>query len=81
MENIYRKQNTYIAFIRCNMRPLRWTNNKLFFAGSEEDALYDLDRDIFIALPVSECSKEIQREYEKRIEECIISDEIEFVCS
>jgi hypothetical protein len=75
---IFRKDNTYITFVKCNMTPLRWgSDNGLFFAGSAEDALFDLDEDIFITLPVSQCSAEIQTEYEKRIIECIENGEIE----
>ncbi len=77
-KEIFRKEDTYIAFVKCNMTPLRWgSDNSLFFAGSEEDALEDLDKDIFVALPVCKCSSEIQTEYEKRIIECIESGEIE----
>ena len=76
-EKIFLKNTTYIAFEKCNNEPMRWnSDNTLFFAGSKEDAMLNLPEEEFYAIPVKECSPEIQAEYEKRILECIESGEI-----
>ena len=78
MDNKYRKENTYLVFERGTDQPLRWeSDNKLFFAGSVDDALGGLPCDKFVATQVNQCSKEIQTEYEQLIDEKIKSGEIE----
>jgi len=83
MDNKYKKENTYLVFEKKTNQPLRWTSdNKLFFAGSVDDALEswvaaNLPYNEFAAIQVSQCSKEIQTEYEQLIDEKIKSGEIE----
>jgi hypothetical protein len=78
MSNIYKKENTYLVFERGTDQPLRWkSDSKLFFAGSVDDALEGLPYGEFVAIQVSQCSKEIQTEYEQLIDEKIKSGEIE----
>jgi hypothetical protein len=77
MENKYKKEHTYLVLDCSTNDFIRWNgDNTLFFAGSKEDALIDLDENLFKAIPVSECLEDIQKEYEKRIDECIINGEI-----
>jgi len=77
MKEKYRKEHTYLVWNCSTNNFVRWNgDNTLFFAGSKEDALIDLDDNLFKAIPVSECSNHIQKEYEKRIDECIINGEI-----
>ena len=74
----YKKENTYLVLETATNAFLRWNNDKsLFFAGSAEDALIDLESDFFYAIPVSECSELIQKEYEQKIDNCIKNKEIE----
>jgi hypothetical protein len=75
--NIYRKEGTYLVREKKTNTFVRWTDGKIFFAGSKEDALLGLTEDEFEALRVCDCPKDIQEEYEKRIIECIHSGEID----
>ena len=75
--DIYKKYNTYLAIEVSTNEPLRWADdNKLFFAGSIDDALEFINRNDVIALQVSKCSKELQIEYEQLIDEKIKNGEI-----
>jgi hypothetical protein len=76
--NIYRKEGTYLVREKNTNEFVRWQgDNKIFFAGSKEDALIGLSEDEFEALRVCDCPDDIQEEYEKRIIECIHSGEID----
>jgi hypothetical protein len=76
MENKYRKSSTYLVIDKSTNEYIRWHwNEDLFFAGSIGDALIGLD-DTFEAIAVKDCPKDIQDEYEKRIDECILNGEI-----
>ncbi len=78
MDNKYKKENTYLVFEKGADQPLRWqSDNELFFAGSVDDALEGLPYGEFVAIQVSQCSKEIQTEYEQLIDKQIKSGEIE----
>lgn len=78
MSNIYKKENTYLVLETETKKPLRWnSDSKLFFAGSVDDALEGLPHGKFVAIQVSQCSKELQTEYEQLIDEKIKSGEIE----
>ena len=73
----YRKEHTYLVLEASTNTFVRWQgDNTIFFAGSVEDALIDLEQGSFYAIPVSQCSEAIQKEYEQRIDECIQSGEI-----
>jgi len=76
--NIYRKEGTYLVREKKTNTFVRWqSDNKIFFAGSKEDALIGLTEDEFEALRVCDCPDDIQKEYEERIIECIHSGELE----
>ena len=75
--NIYRKEGTYLVREKKTNTFVRWTDGKIFFAGSKEDALLELNEDEFEALRVCDCPYNIQKEYEERIIECIHSGELE----
>jgi hypothetical protein len=75
--NIYRKEGTYLVREKKTNTFVRWTDGKIFFAGSKEDALLGLNEDEFEALRVCDCPYNIQKEYEERIIECIHSGELE----
>lgn len=78
MADKYKKQDTYLVFERGQNEPLRWkSDNALFFAGSVNDALEGLPQDLFHAIPISQCSEVIQKEYEERIDELVETGEIE----
>jgi hypothetical protein len=74
--NKYKKEHTYLVLEASTNTFVRWQNDTIFFAGSVEDALIDLERGSFYAMPVSQCSDSIQKEYEQRIDECIQNGEI-----
>lgn len=75
--DIYKKENTYLVFDKSNKEFARWNcDNKIFFAGSEEDALFGLKDSNYKAVRVCDCPSDIQKEYEQRIDECILSGEI-----
>jgi hypothetical protein len=74
----YRKLHTYLVREVETNEFVRWQgDNTIFFAGSVEDALIGLPKDLFEAVRVCDAPEDIQREYEKRIDECIASGEIE----
>ena len=74
----YRKKHTYLVLEASTNTFVRWqSDNTIFFAGSVEDALIDLEQGSFYAIPVSQCSSAIQKEYEQRIDDCIQSGEID----
>jgi len=74
----YRKLHTYLVREVETNEFVRWQgDNAIFFAGSVEDALIGLPKDLFEAVRVCDAPEDIQREYEKRIDECITSGEIE----
>ena len=76
MENKYRKDFTYLVKDKKTNEFIRWNGeNTIFFAGSIEDALIGLDN-TFEAIAVKDCPKDIQDEYEKRIDDCILNGEI-----
>ena len=76
MEDKYKKDFTYLVIHKATNTFVRWYwNEDLFFAGSIDDALIGLD-DTFEAISVKDCPKDIQDEYEKRIDECILNGEI-----
>ena len=73
----YKKEHTYLVLEASTNAFVRWQgDNTIFFAGSVEDALISLERGAFYAIPVSQCSDAIQKEYEQRIDECIQNGEI-----
>jgi hypothetical protein len=73
----YKKEHTYLVLEASTNTFVRWqSDNTLYFAGSVEDALIDLERGSFYAIPVSQCSDAIQKEYEQRVDKCIESGEI-----
>lgn len=77
MDFKYRKNGTYLVKDKKTNEFIRWQgDNTLFFAGSIDDALIGLD-DTFEAILVKDCPQDIQTEYEKRIDDCIESGEIE----
>jgi hypothetical protein len=72
----YKKSSTYLVINMATKTFSRWqSDGNLFFAGSIDDALIGLD-DTYQAIPVKDCPKDIQDEYEKRIDECILNGEI-----
>jgi hypothetical protein len=72
----YKKSSTYLVINMATKTFSRWHGDgNLFFAGSIDDALIGLD-DTYQAIPVKDCPKDIQDEYEKRIDECILNGEI-----
>jgi hypothetical protein len=72
----YKKSSTYLVINMATKTFSRWQGDgNLFFAGSIDDALIGLD-DNYQAIPVKDCPKDIQNEYEKRIDECILNGEI-----
>jgi hypothetical protein len=74
----YRKEHTYLVLEASTNTFVRWQgDNTLYFAGSVEDALIDLEQGSFYAIRVSQCSSAIQKEYEQRIDDCIQSGEID----
>jgi len=76
--NKYRKNETYMVVCNETNEFIRWNgDNTLFFAGSEEDALIGLPDDKFNAVLVVDCPEDIQIEYERQIDECILNGEIE----
>jgi hypothetical protein len=79
MENKYRKNSTYLVIDKLTNEYIRWHgDNTLFFAGSIDDALQGLG-DTCWAIAVKYCPKDIQDEYEKRIDECILNGEISLI--
>lgn len=73
----YRKLHTYLVREIETNEFVRWQgDNTIFFAGSVEDALIGLPENLFEAVRVCDAPEDIQKEYEKRIDECIASGEI-----
>lgn len=67
MQNKYKKINTYLVRTNENVY-LRWaSDNTLFYAGSFNDAMEDLNPKLFTAVPVCDAPLEIQKEYENLI--------------
>lgn len=76
--DIYRKDHTYLVLEKKTKEFMRWAHDeKLFFSGSEDDALLGLPKNKFEAVRVCDCPKNIQTEYEERIDECIKNGEID----
>ncbi len=66
--NKYHKDTNFIVFQHGQSEPFRYkSDNSLYYAGSVEDALLDLG-DQFYCVPVSQCSDELQKEYEQIID-------------
>jgi hypothetical protein len=73
----YRKENTYLVIDKKTNQYIRLQgDNKLFFAGSKEDALIGLPNDDVEAIRVCDCPIDVQKEYEQRIDECIENGEL-----
>lgn len=72
--DIYNKQHNYLVFRKSTNEVFRWEHdNKLFFEGDLEDAwaMLNFDKETYEVKPVSECSPELQKEYEQRVDELI----------
>ena len=69
------KNHTFLVFDYEYQDYLRWaSDNTLFFAGSKEDALLDLEQYPFEAVEVIKCPENIQKEYEQLIKTLIKND-------
>lgn len=72
----YKIENTFLVLDTVCNDVMRWTSDKkLFYAGSVEDALIDLDAERFKAYPVALFTEKIQQEYVGLIDEAINNDE------
>ena len=69
------KNHTFLVFDYEYKDYLRWaSDNSLYFAGSKEDALLDLEQYPFEAVEVIKCPENIQKEYEQLIKTLIKND-------
>ena len=65
----YKEETTYLIFDKSTNLPDRWVGDStLCFFGSKEDAMLGLKEEEFVAIPVSECSEELKKEYRKLID-------------
>ena len=76
---IYRKQHTYLVIENETGEYVRWEtpNKEIFYAGSVEDALVGLPKDLFRAIAVCDAPPHRQLEYEQAIDKAIMDGTLE----